>query len=238
MFEDATFESTGSIRTGSQSWMIASLALNSSIMLALVLMPLINPQALPRQLVSILMTAPPTPPTVPPPAEHPAARGSSLDTPALDDPMAAPRRIPASITMLHDAGPVPTGELGALSMDNEASSGWADAFGSEPEPHVVHARSNSPLRVPSALAAGLLIRKVIPQYPALAKVTRTEGVVILSATIARDGTIADLRVVSGPAMLEQAALDAVSQWRYRPYLLNGEPVAVETTVNVVFSFAH
>jgi protein TonB len=84
----------------------------------------------------------------------------------------------------------------------------------------------------------LLIRKVIPLYPEIAKVTRTEGAVVLSATIARDGTIANLRVVSGPAMLLQAALDAVSQWRYRPYLLNGEPVAVETTVNVVFSLEH
>ena len=238
MFEDATFESTGSIRTGSRSWMIAALALNSSIVLTLVLVPLIDPQALPRQLVSILMTAPPIPPSAPPLPEHPAARASSLHAPALDDPMAAPRQIPASITVLHDAGPVPTDELGAQSMDNETHSGISGAFGSQPGPRVVHAEPNSPLRVPSALAAGLLIRKVIPQYPELAKVTRTEGAVVLSATIARDGTIANLRVVSGPAMLQQAALDAVSQWRYRPYLLNGEPVAVETTVNVVFSLEH
>jgi protein TonB len=238
MFEDATFESTGSIRTGSPSWMIAALALNSSIVLTLVLVPLIYPQALPRQLVSILMTAPPMPPSAPPLREHPAARASSLDAPALDDPMAAPRQIPASITVLHDVGPVPAGEVGAQSMDNETHSGIPGAFGSQPGPRVVHAELKSPLRVPSALAAGLLIHKVIPQYPELAKVTRTEGAVVLSATIARDGTIANLRVVSGPALLQQAALDAVSQWRYRPYLLNGEPVAVETTVNVVFSFEH
>jgi protein TonB len=59
--------------------------------------------------------------------------------------------------------------------------------------------------------------------------------VVLEATISKSGSIENLRVVSGPAMLRQAALDAVSQWRYRPYLLNGEPVAVETTVNVVFN---
>jgi protein TonB len=113
-----------------------------------------------------------------------------------------------------------------------------DAFRSQPQPRVIHSEPKSPVRVPSALAAGLLIRKVIPPYPALAKAARAEGTVVLSATIAKDGTIANLRVVSGPAMLQEAALDAVSQWRYRPYLLNGEPVAVETTVNVVFTLQH
>ena len=58
---------------------------------------------------------------------------------------------------------------------------------------------------------------------------------VLAATISKQGTIENLRVVSGPAMLQQAALDAVKTWRYRPYLLNGDPVAVETTVNVVFN---
>ena len=56
----------------------------------------------------------------------------------------------------------------------------------------------------------------------------------MQATISRSGTIENLRVLSGPAMLQQAALDAVQQWHYRPYLLNGQPVEVETTVNVVF----
>jgi protein TonB len=67
---------------------------------------------------------------------------------------------------------------------------------------------------------------------------RLSGTVLLAATIAKDGTIANLRVVSGPAMLQQAALDAVSQWRYRPYLLNGEPVEVETSVNVIFTLGN
>ena len=58
---------------------------------------------------------------------------------------------------------------------------------------------------------------------------------VLQATISKQGTIEDLRVISGPAMLQQAAMDAVRQWRYRPYLLNNEPVEVETTVNVIFT---
>jgi protein TonB len=62
-----------------------------------------------------------------------------------------------------------------------------------------------------------------------------QGTVVLAAFISKQGTIENMRIVSGPAMLQQAALDAVGQWRYRPYMLNGEPVEVETTVNVVFS---
>ena len=58
---------------------------------------------------------------------------------------------------------------------------------------------------------------------------------VLQATISKTGTITNLRVISGPAMLQQAALDAVKTWRYRPYLLNNEPVEVETTINVIFS---
>jgi protein TonB len=80
----------------------------------------------------------------------------------------------------------------------------------------------------------MLIEKQMPVYPAIAKATRTEGTVVLQATISRSGTIENLRVASGPGLLQQAALDAVKTWRYRPYLLNGEPVEVETTVNVVF----
>jgi protein TonB len=83
--------------------------------------------------------------------------------------------------------------------------------------------------------AGNLMDKVIPQYPAIAKAARIQGIVVLQAAISNAGTIENLRVISGPPMLRQAALDAVRIWRYKPYLLNGEPVEVETTVNVVFN---
>jgi len=78
------------------------------------------------------------------------------------------------------------------------------------------------------------VYKTIPVYPILAKVTHKEGVVVLQATISTAGAIENLRAVSGDLMLREAAIEAVSNWRYRPYLLNGQPVEVETTVNVVF----
>lgn len=86
----------------------------------------------------------------------------------------------------------------------------------------------------SHLSEGQLLNKVEPVYPRIALIAGVKGVVRLHAIIARDGTIQSLTVESGHPMLVAAARDAVSQWRYRPYLLNGEPVEVETFITVSF----
>jgi protein TonB len=91
------------------------------------------------------------------------------------------------------------------------------------------------LSISSGLMAGNLLDKTVPQYPAIAIAAGIQGIVVLQATISSNGSIKNLRVISGPSMLQQAALDAVRSWRYKPYLLNGEPVEVETTINVVFN---
>jgi protein TonB len=81
----------------------------------------------------------------------------------------------------------------------------------------------------------MLLQKTPPIYPPIAKAARVSGTVVLQAKISKSGQIEDLHVVTGPAMLQQAAIDAVKTWRYRPYLLNNDPVEVETTVNVIFT---
>jgi protein TonB len=81
----------------------------------------------------------------------------------------------------------------------------------------------------------MLIQKTPPIYPPIARAARVSGTVELHATISKNGTIKDLHVVSGPAMLQQAAVDAVRNWRYKPYKLNNEPVEVETTIRLVFA---
>jgi len=91
------------------------------------------------------------------------------------------------------------------------------------------------VRVSQGVSVGRLINKVEPVYPPLARNARVQGQVVLTAIISKDGIIQDLRVLSGHPLLVQAALDAVRQWRYKPYLLNGEPVEVETTVTVNFT---
>ena len=99
----------------------------------------------------------------------------------------------------------------------------------------MNAAAPKKVNISAGVAVGLLIQKTIPVYPPIAKAARVSGTVVLQATISKQGTIENLHVVSGPAMLQQAAMDAVRTWRYRPYLLNNEPVEVDTTVNVIFT---
>jgi peptidyl-prolyl cis-trans isomerase A (cyclophilin A) len=91
------------------------------------------------------------------------------------------------------------------------------------------------ISISAGVAVGLLVSKAPIVYPIDAKKAHVSGTVVLNAIIGRDGTVEDLQVVSGPEMLQQAALDSVKQWRYRPYLLNGDPVEVRTTINIIFT---
>jgi peptidyl-prolyl cis-trans isomerase A (cyclophilin A) len=91
------------------------------------------------------------------------------------------------------------------------------------------------ISISAGVAVGLLVSKAPIVYPIDAKRAGVSGTVVLSAIIGRDGTVKELQVVSGPDMLRQAALDSVKLWRYRPYLLNDEPVEVRTTINIIFT---
>jgi protein TonB len=85
--------------------------------------------------------------------------------------------------------------------------------------------------------AANLISQVKPVYPPLAKQARIQGVVVLEAEISKEGTIDNLKVITGHPLLIQAAIDAVKQWRYKPTMLNNEPVPVVTTITVNFAFS-
>ena len=93
-----------------------------------------------------------------------------------------------------------------------------------------------PVRVSSAVMAGQIIKRVDPIYPPVAKASQVQGTVVLSAIIGKDGSVEKLIVVSGPPMLIRSAIDAVSQWQYKPFLLNGQPIEVATTINVNYTF--
>jgi protein TonB len=230
MFEDSTFESYGRIHTRSRAWMFATFAFNGTILLAIVLVPLIFPSALPHMSTIFLVAAPAPQPEEPKPVEHIAAvreapsqiQGSSIVAPSV---IPHTPYIPITQEIARNVS-VATAEIGS---DNAAR-----VFGSQANHPEVRQATNGPVRVSAPVVAGLLIRKVTPTYPPIAVTTGLEGTVVLQATISRTGLIENLRVMSGPMMLQQAALNAVQQWQYRPYLLNGEPVAVETTINVIF----
>jgi TonB family protein len=89
--------------------------------------------------------------------------------------------------------------------------------------------------IPADVMVGMLIHKVNPEYPAKAKKARISGIVILRATISKTGEILDLHAECGPESLLEASLTAVREWKYRPYLLRGEPVEVQTTIRVTFA---
>jgi protein TonB len=230
MFEDSTFESTGRIRTRSRGWMVATLLFNGTILFALILIPLIYPEALPRQALSFLLTAPPPPPQLPPKQPPQPFQGHSE---MQGTQLLAPPRIPTTIG--HIDGPEAPGNA-FISLDSSPGTpdGATGPFFVRHTPTVVHSDVQGPVRLSSTIVAGFGIYRPPPLYPAIAKAAGVEGTVVLQAMISKNGTIENLRVASGPAMLQQAALDAVKTWRYRPYLLNNFPVEVETTVNVVF----
>jgi TonB family protein len=93
------------------------------------------------------------------------------------------------------------------------------------------------LRVKSGVMAGQVVTKTQPVYPPDAKAAKVQGAVVLKAVIGKDGSIRSLQLVSGPDELTKSAWAAVKQWTYKPYLLNGEPVEVETTITVNYSLA-
>jgi protein TonB len=101
----------------------------------------------------------------------------------------------------------------------------------QPSPSTLKARK---LRISPGVAEGLLIKKVPPHYPPEAKEKRITGIVILEFTVDRSGNVQGLKVLSGDPILARAAAEAVQQWKYRPYLLNGEPVEIETTAKFTF----
>ena len=104
-----------------------------------------------------------------------------------------------------------------------------------PQPATIAATPAGPLRVSLGVQMAKLVKKVIPEYPPLAKTARVSGVVRLLGVIAKDGTIQNLQLISGHPLLARAALDAVKQWIYQPTLLNGQPVEVIAPIDVNFT---
>jgi TonB family protein len=124
-----------------------------------------------------------------------------------------------------------------MSSDNSPDTGGVIGGAPTSKPGTPQPDSGqpTPVRVAEGVATGLLIKKVPPDYPDIAKQARVQGQVVMKAVIDKNGDIEDLTLVSGHPMLAPAALAAAKQWKYKPYLLNGQPVKVETQITVNFS---
>ncbi len=234
MFEDSLVESTERIRTRSKWFAIGSFLLQATLLSALILIPFFHPAALPKQALTMMLVAPPPPPTRPDIPAHTAAAGAA--SPAPLDALTAPPVIPRHAAMVDDRVPGPID----ISAENRSGPGNIDplhGLGTPPPPPVIKPEPKprpGPLRISAGIAEGRLIAPIRPVYPAIAQQARIQGTVVVEATISKEGVVEHAHVVSGPLILAAAAMNAIVQARYQPYKLNGDPVEVETTINVIF----
>ena len=247
MFEEMV-ESTSMRRKTGKPWvMFVSMLFQVTFLLILILIPLIYTEALPKTLMSSILLAPPPPPPPPPPPApvavvHVRPTAHLMEAGKLVAPKAIPKEVkiikeeeaPPDASMGGIAGGVPGGVAGG-SMGGVIGGviGGSSSAAPPPPPKAAVTRT----RVGGAVQAAKLVNRVQPVYPPLARQTRISGTVKLHAIIGKDGTVQQLQVVSGHPLLVQSALDAVKQWRYQPTLLNGEPVEVDTEIDVIFSLA-
>jgi len=245
MFEDSLIESGGKLKTKRGWTSLISFAIQVAIVGVMVLIPLIFTEALPKTQLMTFLVAPPPPPPPPPPAAAPVKVVKQIQTDIVNGQLRTPTKIPKKVEIIKEdeapppvmattgvvggvPGGVPGGSMGGV-LGSIASAGSVAALPKVATPQRV--------RVSSGVQSGLLVRKVQPTYPPLARQARIQGTVVLQAQISKTGDIENLQLVSGHPMLAPAAIEAVKQWKYKPYLLNGEPVEVETTVQVNFSLA-
>ena len=163
--------------------------------------------------------------------EEEGATSEQVQSTMMNDQLAAPTRIPKQDA---EVAPPPSSFDAGGADGLGGGNANAGIFNGHTQP-TIKVTSSGPVAISSGIATGMLILKTAPVYPPLAKTAHVAGTVVLHATIATNGTIKDLRAVSGPVMLRQAAEDAVRNWRYQPYKLNNQPVEVETTINIVFT---
>jgi|SRR6267143_4979165 protein TonB len=241
MFEDSLIESGNKLKTKRLGTTILSFLLQVGLICILILIPLIYTDALPKgNLMTFLVAPPPPPPPPPPPAA--AVKVVKIQSEVINGQLRTPTKIPSKVQMIkeEEAPPdmgagVPGGVPGGIP--GGSTGGVMGGILSSANAAIPKVATPQRVRVSTGVATGLLIKKVTPNYPQLAKQARIQGTVVLQAEISKDGTIQNLQLISGHPMLAPAAIEAVRQWRYKPYLLNGEPVAVETTVQVNFSLS-
>ncbi len=171
----------------------------------------------------------------PSPVVAAAGSGAAARTPVvspgmMDAQLAAPTMISSDMKKPAPVEAPPPAGISAAGLEDGNGVPRTD-FGSGGKVKVVPALS----AISAGVADGILIHKTEPVYPQFAKDNRIAGVVELKAKITKAGTVQDVQVISGPKALGQAAMDAVKNWRYKPYLLDNQPVEVETVIHVTFS---
>ena len=238
MFADSLLQTSWAQRSRRSWTTLTSFGLEALAIGVLLLLPLWKTVGLPSAHtlstpVTLMRSTPVTTATPPHGGGSPTAHATNFTVPRF----VQPGRIPTGV---HNGPEDPTPEPIGVGGPDIGPIGSGPVIGDllpsgnlavpVPAPHPIVRTFRT-----SSMQEGNLIRRVQPTYPPLARTARIQGSVVLAAVISKAGTIDNLRVLSGPPMLVKAALDAVSEWRYRPYILNNEPVEVETQITVNFT---
>lgn len=229
MFAESLYAEPQGFRRGWTT--LASFALEALFVAALLVAPLIYTQNLPKFGSVASLVLPVLTPA--PPIEHPQARTPVPVSNFSGRQLMTPRSIPDAVSQIQDVVPPAVDFNGVGSATGVrgfpgGTASWMPVVPVAPPPAITH-----PARV-SRMMEGYLVRKVEPVYPVAAKLLHIQGQVVVQAIISREGTIERVQVLSGNPILANAARQAITQWRYLPYKLNGDPVEVETQITVNF----
>lgn len=237
MFEDSLIESQVYTLSSTTRWTtIASITLQSAVAATLVILPLSHPERLVSRITPppVLIPLRPKPPLRVERAQTPSEpSNTNTFVPAVTRIVTLPSLFPdhsrdtdeAPTTSIPDMA-MPASIPAALSIGTIGHGTHVSVAAAPP--------ANRPMRISAGVSAGMLMVPIRPVYPAIAKAAGVQGTVVVEAVISRTGTIESLHVVSGPPMLQNAAIEAIHAARYQPYRLNGEPTEVETTITVNF----
>lgn len=242
MFEDSLLESQNRLSSPNQHWTtIASLVLQGSLAAAVIALPLLHLDVLPFRIETPTITLPLKPPMPRVPHLEPAHTTVASSAPTA--PLGSSIRLINTQNLppinLSDAdAPLASNNLGTVGGQGDLpGSIGAPTSGSGTRVTLAPTPTTGPVRISRGVSAGLLLAPIRPIYPRPAISSRTEGVVVIEAVISKSGHIESARATSGPELLRNAALEAIQNAHYSPYLLNGLPTEVETTITVNFKLA-
>ena len=242
MFEDSLIESGGKLKTKRGRTTALAVVVQVGIIIVMILIPLMFTEALPKAMTMTFLAAPPPPPPPPPP---PAAVKivKQVETDIVNNQLRTPTKIPKKVEMIKEEDTPPPQMAGVVGgvpggVPGGQMNGVIGGIISSTPAAIPKVATPQRVRVSAGVTQGLKIKNVNPVYPQMAKIARVQGPVVLAAVIGKDGTIQGLHVLSTASpLLNQAAIDAVKEWRYRPYILNGEPVEVDTQITVNFTLS-
>jgi periplasmic protein TonB len=229
-------ESTAKKKNTNKTWtMFFSTLVQALILGVLVLLPLMHTEALPKAMLSIDLVAPlPPPPPSAQLAKAPVRPGVRLiQSGILHEPIAIPKRV-----VFFNEPELPPDVTNSPSLNGAfANIPGQGIIGSNGPALPTPPKPIGPTRIKQGgvVTAASVLSQTRPVYSTLARMAHIQGNVVLHAIIGKDGKVEQLEVISGHPLLVQSALDAVKQWVYKPTLLNGDPVEVDTTITVTFT---